>query len=122
MKEANKSADHAGTVFCTGKKERAALTITRKQDGDTLSVAVDGRLDAVSSPDLEAELKESLPGVKKLIVDFRNLEYISSSGLRALLAASKVMYGKGSMTIINASDAVKEIFTVTGFDLILEVE
>ena len=98
------------------------MTITRKQYGNTLEVAVDDRLDSVTSPDLDAALKESLDGVEELILDLGRLDYISSAGLRVLLATNEVMSEKGTMKIINANEMVKEVFYVTGIGSILTVE
>lgn len=98
------------------------MTITRKQYGNTLEVAVDDRLDSVTSPDLDAALKESLDGVEELILDLGRLDNISSAGLRVLLATHEVMSEKGTMKIINANEMVKEVFHVTGVGSILTVE
>ena len=81
-----------------------------------------GRLDATAAPELEREVKSSLDGVKTLVFDFMELDYISSAGLRVLLYAQKVMNHQGEMTIRNANAAVKEIFEITGFLEILTVE
>ena len=87
-----------------------------------LHIALSGRLDTTTAPELESELKGSLDGVTALIMDFRELEYISSAGLRVLLSSQKTMNKQGSMVIKNASDEVKEIFDVTGFSEILTIE
>lgn len=98
------------------------MNITKKIDGDLLTIALDGRLDTLTSPDLEKVLKESLPQVKSVIFDFEKLEYISSAGLRELLFAKKTLYNVGTVKIINANSVVKEVFEVTGFNEILDVE
>ena len=98
------------------------MTITKTQNGTDLVIALEGRLDTLTAPDFEAELKNSLDSVENLTLDFSKLEYISSAGLRALLLARKALYNKGSMKIVNANELVKEVFEVTGFDNILEVE
>ena len=98
------------------------MTITRNQNGTTLEIAVEGRLDTSSSPELEAQLRDSLDGVEELIIDFSNLEYISSAGLRVLLFAQKEMHGKGKMKVVNPNEIVQEVFEVTGFNNILDIE
>ena len=96
------------------------MTIEKKQEGTTLTVQLDGRLDTTTAPELEAALKE-LGDVKELILDFEKLEYISSAGLRVVLVAQKTMNKQGSMKVVNVNDTVMEIFEVTGFADILTV-
>ena len=98
------------------------MTISKKLDGDKLIIALEGRLDTVSAPDLEKEAQKSLDGVKELIFDFEKLEYISSAGLRVLLTIQKMMSDKGTMKVTNANDIVKEVFEVTGFGDIITIE
>lgn len=98
------------------------MTITKTADGAALTLAVEGRLDTVTSPDLEAELNGSLAGVSDLTLDFAGLEYISSAGLRVLLAAQKKMNVQGKMRVINVGETVGEVFDITGFSDILTVE
>ena len=98
------------------------LNITKKGEGTTLEVALEGRLDTTTAPQLEAELKSDLPGVTNLIMDFEKLEYISSAGLRVLLSAQKIMNKQGEMKLIHVSDVINEIFEVTGFSDILNIE
>ena len=98
------------------------MTITKKQNGTTLELALEGRLDTTTSPELEKELDGVLDGVEELIMDFSNLEYISSAGLRVLLAAHKTLHGKGRMKVVNPNEIVREVFEVTGFDNILTIE
>ena len=97
------------------------MTIEKTLKGSTLNVLLTGRLDTITAPQLEAELKASLDGITELILDFQNLEYLSSAGLRVLLAAQKVMNRQGTMTVMHASDTVHEIFEVTGFIDILTI-
>ncbi len=87
-----------------------------------LTLAVSGRLDTTTAPELEKVIKESLNGITSLIFDFENLEYISSAGLRVLLSAQKIMNGNGSMKIVHVNEMISEIFEVTGFSEILTVE
>ena len=97
------------------------MTIEKTLKGSTLNVVLSGRLDTITAPQLEAELKASLDGITELILDFQNLEYLSSGGLRVLLAAQKVMNRQGTMTVMHVSDTVHEIFEVTGFIDILTI-
>lgn len=98
------------------------LNISKVENGTELTFSLEGRLDTVTSPNLESELNSSLDGVDMLIFDMAQLQYISSAGLRVLLTAQKVMNKQGSMVVRNASDDVKEIFDVTGFSDILTIE
>lgn len=98
------------------------MTITRKQNGETLEIALEGRLDTMTAPELEAELNKSLAGAETLIIDFSKLDYISSAGLRVLLSAHKAMTSKGGMKVTNVNEIVREVFEVTGFADILDIE
>lgn len=97
------------------------LNIEKRTNGSELVVALEGRLDTITAPDLEKELQESLDDVKLLTLDFEKLEYISSAGLRVLLSAQKVMNRQGSMKVTHVSSAIREIFDVTGFSDILTI-
>ena len=90
-------------------------------ENGNLIFALEGRLDTTTAPDLEKELKGSLEGVGKLTLDFKDLEYISSAGLRVLLTTHKAMMGHGEMIIINVNEVIQEIFEVTGFSDILTI-
>jgi len=98
------------------------MTINKKLDGSSLTVALEGRLDTTTAPQLEKELSESLSGVTELTFDFETLDYISSAGLRVLLSAQKKMNKQGGMKITHAGEAIMEIFEVTGFSDILTIE
>ena len=98
------------------------LNTNEETDGTSLIVTLEGRLDTTTAPELEGLLKESLEDKTELRLDIKDLEYISSAGLRVLLSAQKVMSKQGSMVVQNASAAVKEIFEVTGFSDILTIE
>ena len=98
------------------------MTISKERNESTLALALEGRLDTVTAPELEKELKGSLDGVSELILDFAGLEYISSAGLRVLLAAQKIMNKQGSMKVRNVNETIMEIFEVTGFTDILTIE
>ena len=98
------------------------MTIEKNLNGTELTVTIVGRLDTTTAPELEASLKESLTGVEKLVLDFASLEYLSSAGLRVLLAAQKAMNKQGEMIIKNVNETINEIFEVTGFIDILTIE
>ena len=98
------------------------MTITKNQEADKLTVALEGRLDTSTSPQLEAELRASVIGVKELTFDLEKLDYVSSAGLRVLLAAQKVMNRQGGMKVTNVKPEIMEIFEVTGFVDILKIE
>lgn len=98
------------------------LNIIKKTEGTTLTVALEGRLDTTTAPQFEAELKGALPGMTSVVMDFEKLEYISSAGLRVLLSAQKIMNKQGEMKLIHVSDVINEIFEVTGFSDILNIE
>ena len=99
-----------------------ALNITKETSGDALTIALEGRLDTTTAPQLEAELNACISEVKSLAFDMSKLAYISSAGLRVLLKAQKTMNKQGSMSIRNAGPEILEIFEVTGFDEILNIE
>lgn len=98
------------------------MTINKAQEGTTLTIMLEGRLDTTTAPQLEAELKQSVQDTKELLFDFAKLEYISSAGLRVLLSAQKVMNRQGKMVIRNVNEIIMEVFEVTGFVDILTVE
>ena len=98
------------------------MTIEKILNGTELTVTIVGRLDTTTAPQLEAEFKQNINGVEKLVLDFTALEYLSSAGLRILLAAQKTMNKQGEMIIKNVNETINEIFEVTGFIDILTVE
>lgn len=95
------------------------LNIEKRTNETELAIALEGRLDTITAPELEKELQESLEGVTALTLDFEGLEYISSAGLRVLLSAQKVMNKQGAMKITHVNEPIREIFDVTGFTDIL---
>ncbi|CDC62706.1 stage II sporulation protein [Clostridium sp. CAG:448] len=97
------------------------MTINKISEGSRLTIVIEGRLDTNSSPKLEAELRQSVSGVTELVFDFSGVEYISSAGLRVLLAAQKVMNRQGSMRLVGVSAEVMEVFEITGFADILTI-
>lgn len=98
------------------------MTITKNGEGATLTIAIAGRLDTTTAPQLEEVVNSSLEGVSDLTLDFSALEYVSSAGLRVLLAAQKIMNKQGSMKITNVSDDINEVFEITGFSDILTIQ
>ena len=93
------------------------MTIEKKLNGNALEIALEGRLDTMTAPELEAELNQSMTGADSLV-----LEYISSAGLRVLLSAHKAMSAKGGMKVTHVNEIVQEVFEVTGFADILTIE
>ena len=98
------------------------MTINTKQEGSKMTIALEGRLDTLTAPELEEVVKDQLHGVSELVFDLKEIAYVSSAGLRVLLAAQKIMNRQGSMVIRNANEDVMEIFDVTGFVDILNIE
>ncbi len=96
------------------------MTIQKVQKQDELIVSIQGRLDTLTAPELEHVLAEENP--EKLVFDLKELEYISSAGLRVLLAAHKRMSSKGGVIVRNSNEIVREVFEVTGFVDILTLE
>ena len=103
-------------------RKEHTMDIIKKQEGTTLTVALTERLDTVTSPQLEGKLRTAVNGVTELFFDLAGLEYISSAGLRVLLSTQKVMNKQGKMTIRNVKPEIMEIFEVTGFADILNIE
>lgn len=98
------------------------MNINKTKDNLTLNIALEGRLDTTTAPQLEAELKQSIGGSTELILDFKKLEYLSSAGLRVLLAAQKAMDRQGRMVVRNVNEIIAEVFEITGFSDILTIE
>jgi len=98
------------------------MNIIKNLEGTTLNVALEGRLDTTTAPQLEGELRSAVDGVTELNFDLAALDYVSSAGLRVLLSAQKVMNRQGNMTIRNANSNIMEVFEVTGFVDILNIE
>ncbi len=98
------------------------MNILKQQEGTVLTIGLEGRLDTLTAPQLEGELRTDLDGVTKLILDLKDLDYISSVGLRVLLTAQKTMNRQGSMTVRSVKPEIMEIFEVTGFVDILSIE
>jgi len=98
------------------------MEISTVKDGSTLKIALEGRLDTATAPSLEAEVMGNIEGITELKFDFEQLEYLSSAGLRVLLASQKQMNKQGSMVISNVNETIMEVFEVTGFIDILTIE
>lgn len=100
----------------------AKLSINKASSGNSLTISLEGRLDTTTAPQLEAEITGGLSGVKDLVFDMSKLTYVSSAGLRVFLKAQKIMNKQGSMVIKNSSAEVLNVFDVTGFDQLMNVE
>lgn len=98
------------------------MEIAKTAAGSALTIALAGRLDTTTAPQLEEELKASITGVTELVFDFSKLEYISSAGLRVLLSAQKTMNAQGKMVVKNVNETIAEVFDITGFADILTIE
>lgn len=98
------------------------MNINKKLDGGKLIIEIEGRLDTSTASQLEVEIRKSLEGINELVFDFPNLQYISSAGLRVLLLAQKIINKQGNLTVKNANQTIKEVFDVTGFADVLNVE
>ncbi len=98
------------------------LKITKTVENGKAIIAPEGRLDTVTAPEMEGAIKEALPGLESLTLDFAGLEYISSAGLRVLLSAQKAMNAQGEMKVCHVNDSIMEVFEVTGFADILTIE
>ena len=98
------------------------MNIVKTSEGAKLTLALEGRLDTTTAPQLEAEVKGALTGVTELALDFSRLEYLSSAGLRVILAAQKIMNKQGRMVIRHVNETILEVFEVTGFSDILTIE
>lgn len=97
------------------------MTIEETRDGSLLRLKITGRLDSLTSRELEAALRTGLEDITQLAFEMRGTEYVSSAGLRVILAAQKVMNRQGSLTILNPNPAVMEVFEITGFTEILTI-
>lgn len=98
------------------------MNIEKNLEGEKLTVKVSGRLDTNTAPELSDEMGTSLDGVTELIMDFSDLDYISSAGLRVLLSLQKTMNKQGSMVVTGVNETIMEIFEITGFSDILDIQ
>ena len=99
------------------------MNILKKYNEKELTLSIEGRIDTITSQELETQISEEIGNFNSLIMDFTDLEYISSAGLRVLIATHKKLNADGiSFVIKNVNDAVREIFRMSGFDKILKIE
>lgn len=98
------------------------MEIIKNLEGNTLTLAVEGRLDTTTAPSFESEITSSIDGITSLILDFKNLQYVSSAGLRVILSAQKTMNKQGEMKIVNVNEEIMSVFGITGFTDILTIE
>lgn len=98
------------------------MEITKLVSGDTLTFALKGRLDTLTSPDFSKAIDESVANVKHLILDLGGIDYVSSAGLRVILTAQKIMFKQGDMIVKNVNDEIRSLFEMTGFSEILTIE
>lgn len=98
------------------------MKIKKTENGNVLTISLAGRLDTGTAPELEKEINSSLDNIEELYLDFEGLDYVSSAGLRVLLAAQKIMKRKGKMILQNVNDDIMEVFEMTGFVDILTIE
>ena len=98
------------------------MNVNKIKDAGKLTAVIEGRVDTTTAPELEKSLKEDMEGCTELVLDFKDVEYISSAGLRVLLSAQKIMSKQGEMTLINVNSDIMEIFEVTGFSDILTIK
>lgn len=106
-----------------GSNRSIPVNIAKTLEGQTLMLALEGRLDSSSAPDFEEALASSPDGVEELVLDFAGVDYLSSAGLRVLLSAQKRMAaGQGSMRLRNVNAAVRDVLDMTGFSGFLAIE
>ena len=98
------------------------MNINKKLNGSELLFELEGSIDSTSAPELDKVINESIKDVESLILDFKNVDYISSAGLRVLLVAYKTMAKQGKMVVRHPNSNVMDIFSMTGFDNILTIE
>ena len=98
------------------------MNINKVLEGTKLELEITGRLDTITAPELDAEIKQNMDAIDCLVLNFKGVEYISSAGLRVLLATQKSMGKKGKMIVKEVNDTVMEIFNITGFADILTIE
>ena len=98
------------------------MEITQKRKDNNFEIAISGRLDTVSSPQLQSEMEAVTAEAESVVLDLKDLEYISSAGLRVILLVKKAMDQKGTLVLKNVSETVMAILDVTGFSTILTIE
>ena len=103
-------------------EDKTMLTIKTTVENNKAILSPEGRVDSSTAPMMESAVKEILPGITDLTIDFEKLEYISSAGLRVLLSAQKTMNTRGKMKVTGVNATITEIFEITGFSDILTIE
>lgn len=98
------------------------MEIKKKREGTKCTVSLSGRLDTTTAPEFDQSVKEDIDDLTELVVDLKDLEYMSSAGLRVMLALHKKMSVQGSMKVINVNSTIMEIFELTGFSDIMNIE
>ena len=98
------------------------MNLTKTKKGTTIVISVDGRIDTNTAMEFGEQVNDSLDNIENLILDFSNVEYISSLGLRAILEIQKRMISQGTMKVVNANQSVMDVFNMTGFSKILTIE
>ena len=98
------------------------MKINKDLKEGNLILSIEGEINSYTAPELEGVIKNDLNGVKSLVFDFKGVEYLSSAGLRVLLVAQKVMNKQGKMSLRNVNQSVMEVFEITGFSNILDIE
>lgn len=98
------------------------MEVDIKLEGQKATVLIEGRIDSSTAPELEKKICKIIKKVNDMVLDFEKVEYITSAGLRVILGASKVLSEKGKLLIINTSDVIKEIFDMTGFSSVVEID
>lgn len=98
------------------------MEVDIKLEGQKATVLIEGRIDSSTAPELEKRICKVIKKVNDMVLDFEKVEYITSAGLRVILGASKVLSEKGKLLIINTSDVIKEIFDMTGFSSVVEID
>ena len=99
------------------------MKIDSQKDGENLTLKLEGRLETSTAPKLQEVVDKELEGIMKLLIDLEELEYVSSAGLRVLLAASKKMKAKqGNMVVCHVGEDIMEVFEITGFNDILNIQ
>ena len=98
------------------------MTITKELNGTELKVALEGRLDTMTAPELEAAMNPELDSADNVVFDMKKLDYVTSAGLRIVLNAKKSVNGRGEVTLRNVSPVIKEVFEITGFAAFLKFE
>ena len=98
------------------------MNITKQLNNKELTLSLEGELNSVTAADFESVIKNDLGNVESLIIDLAKLSYLSSAGLRVLLVAQKIMTKNGKMVIRHVNEDVMDIFSLTGFSAVLDIE